>query len=213
MKGDETYDKISSIYNALSGPFENRYRKEALELFNPQSGESLLEIGFGTGDNLILLADAVGAEGQITGIDNSRKMCRLAEKKVSRRSFSDRVILHCRDALSFPYPVSFYDGIFMSFTLETLTDINISKLLRYAGKALKPEGRLTVLSMAESAKKTLIYRMYLYSHKKFPRFVDCRPLDLNETLNKAGYSTVNVKDLRIYGLPVKIITATIHDRY
>lgn len=207
MKGDNSYDKISSVYNALSGPFENRYRKEALELFNPRPGEELLEIGFGTGDNLILLANAVGSDGQITGIDSSVKMCRIAEKKVERHRFADRVTLHCRDALSFPYPISFFDGIFMSFTLETFTDSHISELLRYAGKALKPEGRLTVLSMAICEKRSLIYRMYLYSHERFPRFVDCRPLDLNGILDNAGFSIEKEKDLRIFGLPVKIITA------
>lgn len=207
MEGDSSYDKISSFYNLISGPFESRYRIEAIKIFSPGKGESLLEIGFGTGHNLSILARAVGPEGHITGLDKSRKMFDLTERKIKKQDLTERVTIHCRDALAYPFPVSAFDGAFMSFTLETFTDDQIQSLLENIHRTLKKGSRLTILSMSESDRHTLIYRMYLCTHNKFPRIVDCRPINTLPMLIRAGFSIIEEKKLHLYGLPVTIISA------
>lgn len=208
MEGDSSYDKISSFYNLISGPFESRYRKEAIKIFSPLKGESLLEIGFGTGHNLSILAHAVGPKGHITGLDNSRKMFDLTERKLKKQNLTGQVTLHCSDALTYPYPEKNFDGVFMSFTLETFTDENIQALLEKLHRTLKKGSRLTILSMALSDKQTLIYKMYLYSQKRFPRIVDCRPINAQQKLKEAGFSITDEKKLFIYGLPVTIVSSS-----
>jgi ubiquinone/menaquinone biosynthesis C-methylase UbiE len=206
MGSENNYDKISKMYNWLSGPFENQYRQNALEAFSPVEGEQLLEIGFGTGDNLIQLSKAVGPKGHVTGIENSRKMFALSEKKVRRSGFSDRVTLLRENALSYCFPEQYYDGVFLSFTIETFNDMEIDKLLIDIRMALKPDGRLTILSMAESDKQTIIYRMYLFSHRLFPLLVDCRPINVSKLLTSNQFTLTEEKRLHTYGLPVQIAT-------
>jgi uncharacterized protein Yka (UPF0111/DUF47 family) len=55
-------------------------RKAGLDLLKPNAGESILEIGFGTGHSLVSLAKAVGPKGKVFGIDLSDKMAKLAKE-------------------------------------------------------------------------------------------------------------------------------------
>jgi hypothetical protein len=52
------YDRISNVYDALADANEHTARKKGLALLAVQRGESVLEIGFGTGHSLVALAEA-----------------------------------------------------------------------------------------------------------------------------------------------------------
>ena len=68
------YNKISRVYDLLSERSEAPMRKAGLELLRDVAGESVLEIGFGTGHSLVALAKAVGPKGKVFGLDLSDKM-------------------------------------------------------------------------------------------------------------------------------------------
>jgi ubiquinone/menaquinone biosynthesis C-methylase UbiE len=52
-----------------------------LDLARPQPGEHVLDIGCGTGETTLLLAEAVGDEGEALGLDISRPMLAVAEAR------------------------------------------------------------------------------------------------------------------------------------
>ena len=52
----------------------------------PRPGEAVLDIGCGTGTTSMALADAVGAQGRVTGIDISREMLALARHRGQGRA-------------------------------------------------------------------------------------------------------------------------------
>jgi len=66
------YDRASRWYRFLEEPFERRAQAVGLDLLHAQPGESILELGCGTGDALVALARAVGGTGHLTGLDLSR---------------------------------------------------------------------------------------------------------------------------------------------
>src|SRR5947208_13665013 len=51
--------------------------------FDPRPGESILDVGCGTGVNDVALAKLVGPAGKIVGIDNSEAMLALARSKAT----------------------------------------------------------------------------------------------------------------------------------
>ena len=59
------YNKINRVYDLLSERSEAPMRKAGLELLNARTGESVVEIGFGTGHSLVSLAKAVGPKGSL----------------------------------------------------------------------------------------------------------------------------------------------------
>ena len=68
------YDKISKVYDLLSETTEGPVREAGLQMLAPQPGETVLEIGYGTGHALVWLARAVGPSGKVHGIDLSDGM-------------------------------------------------------------------------------------------------------------------------------------------
>ena len=206
---ENNYNKIGRFYNFLSGSFEGRYRTKAIEMISVQPGESILEIGFGPGHSLIDFADAAGETGRITGIDNSASMYRISQRKLKHSGLENRVDLTCADVLEVSFKEDSFDGIFMSFTLETFSPEKINLLMNKIKSWLKPGGKVCILCMAESEKKTLIYRLYLWSHRKFPVLVDCRPINPEKILTESGFSIRNKELLKTYNLPVKIVLAAI----
>jgi len=78
----ESYDKISRSYDYFAGVFEKKYRNIALEQFNIKRGEAVLEIGFGTGHCLKQMAESVGVNGRVYGIDISSGMLEVSKQRL-----------------------------------------------------------------------------------------------------------------------------------
>lgn len=61
----ENYDRLSRFYDYGASIFEKKYRDKALECLEVKAGETVLEIGFGTGDALKKIAKKAGKAGAI----------------------------------------------------------------------------------------------------------------------------------------------------
>ena len=75
------------------------------------------------------LAEAVGPEGKVFGIDLSEEMRARARERVEKEHVIDRVELSCGDATRLPYPDGSMDAVFVSFTLELFDTPEIPQAL------------------------------------------------------------------------------------
>ena len=200
------YNAMSSYYDLMAGSAEKKYKLMGLSALALQMGESVLEIGFGTGQCLQPIAEAVGTSGQIHGIDISEGMREVALKKV-RRAGIENIDLQCGDALHMPYPDNSFDAVFSSFTLELFDTPEIPLMLAECKRVLKPNGRLGVVSMVQSEKPGLMLKLYEWSHEKFPSAVDCRPIYAQASIEKAGFRISSLENEKMFGLPLQIICA------
>lgn len=201
------YDRISKIYDYLTGAFERKYAEMALERLSIREGETVLEIGFGTGHCLKRLAESVGKTGKAYGVDISSGMLEVARRRLDKAKLMDRVELYCGDAASLPYSDNTFDAAFMSFTLELFDTPEIPKLLEKLKRVLKPGGRIAVASMSKENGESILLRLYEWAHKKWPKYVDCRPIYLEQSLRDAGYEIRKKEKLRLFGLPGEIVVA------
>ena len=202
----KSYNKMSKIYGLLSNGSEKRFVKEAIKkVLKPREGERVLEPGFGTGQVLVALAGEVGESGKVYGIDISDGMVEATRKRLQKAGLSGRAELIRGDACDMPYDDGFFDAVFMSFTLELFDDSDIPVVLSECMRVLKPGGRMCVASMSNQGKDGIMMRAYVWSHGKFPDFVDCRPIFAGKAVEDAGFKVTSREIMSMWGLPVEII--------
>jgi ubiquinone/menaquinone biosynthesis C-methylase UbiE len=81
---------------------EEQFRKRLLEPAELQPGESVLDIGCGTGSLALVAATQVGPVGKVTGVDPSPEMILRAKRKAARKSAPVRFEISWAQALPFP---------------------------------------------------------------------------------------------------------------
>lgn len=199
------YDRISRFYDYLTGAFERKYSKMALERLLIKEGETVLEIGFGTGHCLQRIAEQVGPMGKAYGIDISSGMLEVTRRRFEKSKLMDRTELYCGDAANLPYDDNIFDAVFMSFTLELFDTPEIPQVLKEIKRVLKLGGRLGVASMSREDGQSVLLRLYEWAHKKWPRYVDCRPIYVEHSLRDAGYETKSREKAKVIVLPGEIV--------
>ena len=200
------YDRMSRWYDLFAG-FEAKPRNAGIEKLNPAAGEIILEVGVGTGRSLLALAEAVGSSGMIYGLDLSPGMLAVSRSKLEKAALSGRVVLECEDAAQLSFDDNFFDGVFMSFTLELFDPAEIPIVLINCRRALRHGGRICVVAMSAEDKPNMITRIYEWLHVRVPAYVDCRPIPVQEFLCNAGFRIVDVTDLSLFGISNAIVLA------
>lgn len=202
-----SYDRLSRWYDLLSAGAEEKYKQAGLRMLAAREGEAVLEIGFGTGQCLAQLARAVGAAGQVTGLDLSTGMSRVAQARLERRGLRQRVELVCGDAACLPFNPQAFEAIFASFTLELFDTPEIPQVLAECGRVLRPDGRLCLVSLSKMEPAGWMSRLYEWAHQQFPAAIDCRPIPLRQEVQRAGYRVVEANSFSMFGLPVEVLLA------
>jgi ubiquinone/menaquinone biosynthesis C-methylase UbiE len=200
------YDKISKVYDLLSEHTEGPVRETGLRMLAAQPGETVLEIGYGTGHALLWLARAVGPSGEVHGIDLSGGMMAVAGDLLRRERVADRVELRTGDATSLPYPADSMDAVFMSFTLELFDTPEIPVVLAQCRRVLKTGGRIVVVGMSKEGAHGVVYEAYEWTHRHFPNFVDCRPILVRQALATAEFQVTKKQNVQIW-VPMEIVRA------
>jgi ubiquinone/menaquinone biosynthesis C-methylase UbiE len=202
-----SYNRISRFYDLIAGWSEKKGREAGLARLAAGEGEQVLEIGFGTGLALTALARAVGETGRVCGLDISEEMVSIARARLERAGLAGRVELTAGDALALPYMDRTFDAVFLSFVLELFDTPEIPKVLNECRRVLRPRGRVGVVSISSSGPRTLVRRLYEWSHRCFPQVVDCRPIPVRTLVESAGFSTTKAEAISMWGLEVKIAVA------
>jgi ubiquinone/menaquinone biosynthesis C-methylase UbiE len=97
-KRAKRYDFTANLYY-LIGLREWAYRKQAVEALNLQRGDTVVEIGCGTGLNFSLLRQAIGPEGRIIGVDLTAAMLDQARQRVAENGWSNVELVQSDAAL------------------------------------------------------------------------------------------------------------------
>ena len=201
-----SYNRLSRWYDVIAGSTEKKYRDWGLKKLSAQSGEKILEIGFGTGHCLVSLAEAVGPTGRVIGLDISDGMLAIARQRLQREGLNDRVDLHLGDAASLSFiETNSLDGVFMSFTLELFDNPDIARVLQECHRILKPGARLSIVSMTKTNPPGVPVRIYEWFHEHMPEYADCRPIFARHALEENGFKIQNVSVSSMWGLPVEIV--------
>lgn len=202
------YDRVSGFYGFMTGLFERRFSEMALSRLGVREGERVLEIGFGAGHCLTMIAEGAGERGRAAGIDISQGMVRVSRKRLDRAGLRARVDLCVGDAARLPYRDGVFDAVFMSHTLELFDTPDIPAVLAEVRRVLKPGGRLGIASMSREGGRSMMLRLYEWAHTRWPKYVDCRPIYAEKALRNAGFEIETKETPKLFGLPEEIVAAS-----
>eukprot|EP01090_Pellita_catalonica_P016648 TRINITY_DN4824_c0_g1_i1.p1 TRINITY_DN4824_c0_g1~~TRINITY_DN4824_c0_g1_i1.p1 ORF type:complete len:387 (+),score=67.88 TRINITY_DN4824_c0_g1_i1:106-1161(+) len=135
---------MSAEYDKRVTEEEKNLKRRGLDLLGIRQGESILEIGYGTGWCLARLIRDACEEGKVHGVDISPKMRELCIKRLQQyfkhgftQEQQDKIIVHDVCKRDLPYSGNQFDAIFSSFTFESFTDAQIKRSLRECHRVLK----------------------------------------------------------------------------
>ncbi|HEX4307182.1 MAG TPA: methyltransferase domain-containing protein [Solirubrobacterales bacterium] len=139
------YDRIARFYAALE-PLYLIFppaRRKAAAALGLRPGDTVLEIGAGTGRNFPYLVEAVGPTGKVIGVDASEGMLAEAQKLIGRRGWSNVELLH-QDATLLRLDGE-VDGVLFSLSYSALPEPRPA--LARGWERLRPGGRVVVMDM------------------------------------------------------------------
>jgi ubiquinone/menaquinone biosynthesis C-methylase UbiE len=136
------YDISANLYY-LIGFREHAYRKKAVEALSLSPGDTVVELGCGTGLNFPLLQEAVGPTGKIIGVDLTQEMLLQAEKRIEHSGWRNVELIHS-DANAFPFPQGI-GGVISTFALTLAPEYDA--IIKRAADILSPGKRFVVLDL------------------------------------------------------------------
>lgn len=134
------YDLAVPLYH-LVGMRIGHWRRLGIEALDLRPGDTIVEIGCGTGLNFALLEAGIGPEGTIIGVDISPAMLDRARARVTAAGW-DNVELVCAAAADYRFPER-VDGILATGVLNYEPDYDA--VIARGATALAPGRRWVVL--------------------------------------------------------------------
>lgn len=157
------YDFSANLYY-LIGFREHAYRKRAVEALKIKNGDSVVEIGCGTGLNFSLLQQKIGPKGKLVGVDLTDKMLGRARRRVEERGWRN-VQLVQTDAASYEFPNN-VSGIISTFAITLVPEFD--EVVRAGAEALSPGGRFVILDLKKPQRfPLLVVRFGVFLTKPF----------------------------------------------
>jgi ubiquinone/menaquinone biosynthesis C-methylase UbiE len=135
---------------------EGAFRERQLDLARIEGGESVLDVGCGTGTLAIAAARRAGTTGAVTGVDPSAELLERARKKARRARVDVAFTLSGGEQL--PFPDASFDLVLSSLVLHHLSHDALRSSAHEMHRVLRPGGRLLLVDIggAQSSKgKTL----------------------------------------------------------
>jgi len=155
----------------------------------PEAGASVLEIGCGTGRNLVVAA-RLHPEARFFGIDVSTEMLTSAIAAISRHGLTDRIRVAHGDGTGFDpqtlFGVRSFDHVTISYSLSMIPDWR--RVLQAAASHLKPGGRLHIVDFGNQERLPKVARALL---RRWLAMFDVTPRDdlervLSATADSSG---------------------------
>lgn len=200
------YDTAAPWYDRFADPFEASARSSGVDLLAVESGESVLDIGCGTGRALVELASGVGTDGQVVGLDLAPAMCRETQAALEAAGLEGTGDVVQGDAREIPLADDAVDAVFASFVLELFDTPTIPAVLEEWRRVLDPDGRICVVALSRRTGGPLT-SLYELARGLAPTAVDCRPIYLRETLAEAGFRPLETRHERVWRFPADVVVA------
>ena len=132
--------KLEAVYQTPDVVAQRHATLQALAL---RPGERVLDVGAGPGFLVAEMAQQVGPNGHVTGLDISDSMVALARQRCAQGPIASRTAIVKGDAAALPFPSGSFDVGVSTQVYEYVPDI--STALAELHRVLRPGGRALIL--------------------------------------------------------------------
>lgn len=136
------YDLTEKIYLPF-GFREERYRRDAIAALDLQVGDTVIDLGCGTGKNFAQLLEKIGPTGTLIGVDLTAAMLTQAQKKIDQQGWRNVQLINA-DIADFVFPQQ-VDAIISTFALSFSAEY--ATVIERSAAVLKPTGTLVIADM------------------------------------------------------------------
>ena len=139
-------DSNSYITMALkANPIREPMLREAIEALKLAPGSTGLDAGCGIGLQALLLAEAVGPDGHVTGLDTSSEFLQYAQNIVANSPISGRITYKEGDVNALPFDDKTFDWVWSVDCVGYPTEENPLAKLKELARVAKPGGTIAIL--------------------------------------------------------------------
>lgn len=164
----QMFDAISGNYDGLnrviSFGIDIKWRNRVVAILKKKNPNKILDIATGTGDLAINLVKT-GAE-QIIGLDISRGMLEIGEKKVADKGLDSTIEMILGDSENLPFEDHAFDAVTVAFGVRNFE--NLEKGLAEIYRVLKPSGTFIVLETSVPTKSPFKQGYWFYTKNILP---------------------------------------------
>ena len=186
------YEKLAKVYDVVFGPTLHPGRLEAIRKMNIRPGDSMLEVGVGTGINLPLYPSGCA----VTGVDLSTPMLVKARERIFKKG-----LRNCRvaemDAAAMLFPDESFDIVYAPYLISVVPDpVKVAKEMH---RVCRRGGRIVILNHFKSQ----IPLLAKFDTAISPLTVHIgfkTDLDLNAFLTQAGLTPVSIEKVNIFNM-------------
>jgi ubiquinone/menaquinone biosynthesis C-methylase UbiE len=161
---------------------ERAFREKILSLARLEPGESVLDVGCGTGTLAIAAKRYVGPTGKVCGIDASLEMLARADKK-ARKAGTD-IVLKNGAAQALPFPDAQFNIVLSTMMLHHLPSNARQQCVCEIRRVLKPGGRVLAVDFGSHVreKRGFFAHFHRHGHVNLP--------DIIALFNEAGLNII-----------------------
>jgi ubiquinone/menaquinone biosynthesis C-methylase UbiE len=187
MDTKEYFDNAASTWDEkFCKPTLSSFLEKLVPQFGIEAGQTVLDVGTGTGVLIPHLIKAVGPSGSVTALDFSEKMVQICSRKHSHiKNLTIKVGNIEKDA----FPPEKFDAVICFGVFPHIE--NKTKTLQNINNTLKPSGKL-VIAHALSSEELKAH------HKKVSEHVahDMMPkkTEMILLLEQTGFAGISIKD-------------------
>lgn len=164
----------------------------AMDSLSPRPGDVILDVGCGAGQSVLQLANRVGLQGRVIGVDIAQPLLALGRARAA--GFDQVRFIEC-DAADLDLPAACLDGVFSRFGVMAFA--NPISAFSHFHRMMKPSGRMGFVcwrSLAENELDLLpLAAAGLESRVDPTPFSFDDPVRLRTILETAGFREITIQ--------------------
>ena len=187
MSTIEYFDKAASTWDEkFLTPILSSFLENLVPQFGIKAGQSVLDVGTGTGVLIPYLIKAVGPSGSVTAIDYSEKMVQNCNRK---HSHLKNVNIKVGNIEEDAFPAETFDAV-VCFGVFPHLD-HKQKALQNINSVVKPGSKLVIAHALSSEELKLHHKKVSMNvaHAVLPEKVE-----MTQLLEQTGFSGISIKD-------------------